>query len=236
MRLNYLQGRLYQTISKGILPNLAIGLGIQFDRYYKLRIDETYSQNLSGYEKYGDITLEAYSFDGLTIDLVFDNRRNTIDPDKGAYFIASFRQNAKFIGSLKIWNSINIEARKYFPVSKKRDQILALRALYLSILSGEPNYLDLPSNGWDNNGKTTRGIYRNRYRSSGLLYFEAEYRTAITKNGLWGMATFCNLTSSALLFTQQYQRPYFAGGAGLRLKLDKRTGSKLSFDIGVSKE
>jgi hypothetical protein len=233
-RINYYQTRFYQTISKSVLPNLAVGLGVQYDYYTNIVADQVFIDKPTAYQKYGDTAQIDYYSLGPTIEVIFDNRRNTINPLNGSYGRISYRHNLAGSGNFQDWSSITIDARKYFPINQKKERILAVWMLYWSVLNNKPNYLDLPSNGWDNYGRSGRGLYRNRYRSSGILYFETEYRSPITINGLWSMVAFANFTSPAILFTQQFHLPKMAAGLGIRLKFDKRTGGKLGADIAVS--
>jgi hypothetical protein len=68
-----------------------------------------------------------------------------------------------------------------------------------------------------------------------LLYFETEYRTELTDNGLWGLVAFANIVTPTVLFTYQFQQPSFAIGSGLRLRINKRTASNIGFDVGISR-
>jgi hypothetical protein len=233
-RINYYQTRFYQTISKSVLPNLALGIGIQYDYYANIIEDKVFVEGPTSFQKYGDTAnLDYYSI-GPTLEVIFDNRRNTINPLKGNYLRISYRQNMIGSGDFQHWSSLTLDYRKYLPIQEKKERIIALWFLYWSVLQNKPNYLDLPSNGWDNYGKSGRGLYRNRYRSTGIMYFEAEYRSPITRNGLWSMVAFTNFTSPAQLFTQKYYSPNVACGMGIRLKFDKRTGGKLGADIAFS--
>lgn len=238
--LDYYQLRFYQTVSKGIYPNLAVGIGLQYDYYYNIKEKPITgvepSTKPTSYQNYQDSTYKNLPSGGPTIELVYDDRRNTIEPYKGNFLRSSFRQNISLSANSQLWNSITIDARKYIPLNKNRRQMIALWALYWSISSGKPYYLDMPSNGWDNYGKTGRGQYRNRYRSTSMYYLEAEYRANLTQNGLWGMVAFCNLVSPSVLFKSKFQIPHLAGGAGLRLKIDKVSGTKVGFDVALSED
>lgn len=130
---------------------------------------------------------------------------------------------------------VYIDGRKYFKLSKKRHRVLVLWGLYWTVTDGKALYLDLPSSGWDFYGHTDRGLRCNRFRSTGILYAEAEYRTDISSNGLWGAVFFANVTSPAVMNTQQYTYYYGAVGTGLRLKFDKRTANNLLLNVGFSR-
>ncbi len=234
-RLNYYQTRFYQTMSYSVQPYLAVGLGVQYDYYAGIQEDNKEVTGLSSYQQYGDTNTRSFHSGGPTLELIFDNRGNTINPQKGNYLRVSCRNNSKIFGSKNLWNSIYIDAKKYIPINLQKNQIIAFWVWYWSILGGKPNYLDLPSNGWDNYGRSGRGLYRNKYRSSGLIYSEVEFRSNLSANGLWGMVAFLNFTSPAVLFTQEYHSPFIGAGTGVRLLLDKRSGTKCGLDVGFSK-
>lgn len=233
-RLHYNQVRFYQTCARGILPNTALGLGILYDRYVNVREEEIYIDGVTSFQKYGDTADSYYTSCGPSLELIVDSRRNTLNPKQGTYLRLTYRMNQKWLGSAVAWNSLYLDARKYFKISDYRRKTLALWFLGWSVFGQQANYLDLPSIGWDFYGKTGRGVYRNRYRSSSILYFETEYRTEITDNGLWGMVFFANITSPAKMFTHEFTRPNFSVGSGLRLRLNKRTGGNVGMDFGFS--
>jgi hypothetical protein len=233
-RVFYYQTRFYQTVSRSVAPNLALGLGFQYDYYASIKEDQIFVEGQTAYQKYGDTAVSEYHSIGPTLELIYDNRRNTINPLKGNYLHVSYRANLNSQDQFEKWSSLIVDYRKYFSINLKKERVLAAWFLYWSILNNKPHYLDLPSNGWDNYGRSGRGLYRNRYRSTGLLYNEYEYRTPISKTGLWGMVAFVNFTSPAELFTQNFTHVYAAGGLGLRLKFDKRTGGKIGADIAFS--
>jgi hypothetical protein len=234
-RLDYYQTRFYQTLSRRIFPNAAAGLGLMYDYYSSIEEDQIFTDEITSYQRYGDTNYSAYASGGLSFELIWDTRRNTLNPKKGEYLRLSLRNNVPWLGSKALWSSLYIDFRKYFLLNPKHRQVLGFWGWYWSILDGKPNYLDLPSIGWDYYGKTGRGTYRNRYRSSTILYLEAEYRTELTDNGLWGMVAFANMVSPTELFTYKFQQPSIAIGSGVRLRLNKRTASNIGFDVGVSR-
>ncbi len=233
--LDYYQVRFYQNALLKVYKDLAAGIGVQIDHYYNIRQKEKYIDSSTDWETYGDSSLSKYTSVGNTFDLVFDSRGNTINPQKGWFGRFAFRNNHPELGSTQTWNSIYLDARKYFKLKTCKRQVIALWALYWTITGGNPNYLDLPSNGWDSYGRTGRGLQRNRYRSTGMLYGEAEYRFDITRSGLWGGVLFLNATAPAEMNTQHYPQFHPAVGTGLRFKFDKRTGNNFLLDVGFSK-
>jgi outer membrane protein assembly factor BamA len=225
------QIRFHQNVLKGIRPNLAIGLGYQFDEHHELEITET---NIDA-----DIPATATKktiSSGVSFPVVFDNRKNINNPQDGMYASATFLYNDKSLGSDTSWQSLFVDVRKYFPIPYARS-VLAFRSYYWTILSGTVPYFDLPSTRSEpGTGSSSRGLEKNRYRSNAMLFFESEYRFNITRNGFVGGVVFANATSASEYDTQHFIHWQPAVGAGVRLKFNKYTKVNVAFDIGFSKD
>ena len=76
-----------------------------------------------------------------------------------------------------------------------------------------------------------------RYLSMMLfhLLLEAEYRRDITKNWLLGFVVFVNANTVTQADNYRFTGLHPATGAGLRIKFNKRSGTNIAFDYGVSK-
>lgn len=231
----YEQIRFYQFINRQIIGDLRLGLGFQLDNYKNI-VERTEIQEPTDFTIYqeGDYSNEMST--GMAFQVLYDTRKNILNPKQGYYFEADYRINNEFFGSDTNWKSIYIDGRKYFSLSKTRHKILATRAFYWAVFDGKPHYLDLPSIGWDRYGKTGRGFTRNRYRSNSLLYLEAEYRTDITKSGFLGAVFYSNFSSVSNMDTYRFTNWTPAIGTGLRIKWNKQNDSNLVLDYGVSKD
>jgi hypothetical protein len=233
--IDYDHTRIHQNVMKGILPNFSIGLGYAYDKHYNISVEESdYSDVINGYmPENKDYTISS----GITIPVMYDLRRNQLNPQQG--FMVSFTYSFyhPFFGSDDKWQSIFLDTRKYFHFPGGKYKILALRSYYWTIVSGNPPYLDLPANRWEPApGSVSRGIKQNRYRSNALLYFESEYRFGITANGFLGGVVFANLTSASEYDTQQFKYWHPAAGTGIRLKFNKYSNTNVTLDAGFSKE
>ena len=114
--------------------------------------------------------------------------------------------------------------------------MLALWTFYWSVLDSHAPYFDLPSIGWDPyQQRSGRGFSQNRYRGTGLLYAEAEYRRDITGNGLLGFVLFANANTVSEPVTEKYIYIHPAAGAGLRIKFNKKSGTNIALDYGMSR-
>lgn len=231
--LDYKQWRFYQFITRQIVGNYRLGVVFLFDNYKNIS-EESYIEEPTDYYQYMDGDYADETSFGFAIQGLYDSRKNIINPQEGLYIEADFRINTSGVNGDK-WQSLYFDARKYHSFSKTKHRVWASRVFYWSTFGGKPHYLDLPSIGWDREGKTGRGFTKNRYRSNALLYFETEYRTDITRNGFLGAVFFTNVSSVSKLETYQFKKWNPAVGTGIRIKWNKRNGSNLALDYGISK-
>ena len=221
-------GNLLRRIGKRLL----IGGGFEFDHHFGIEMD---SGIYNGNRIYEDSLGKNTTSSGAVIKILYDSRRNSINPQGGWYLSLETRFNQTAFGSDKNWNQLYVDVRKYFSFSKTRQNKLALWSYLWTVLYGRAPYLDLPSIGWDPYGRSGRGFLQNRYRSNALLYFESEYRRDITRDGLLGFVLFANLHSVTEYRTSTFVYWHPAGGAGLRFKLNKYSGTNITLDYGISK-
>jgi hypothetical protein len=141
------------------------------------------------------------------------------------------------LGSDANWQSLYIDLRKFISLTSSKEQnVLAFWTYYWRTFGTGIPYLSLPSIGWDPYQRSGRGIEQNRYRGKRLLYFETEYRRDISTNGLLGFVVFANINSASEPVTNNFNYWHPAAGAGLRIKMNKRTGTNIALDYGVSRE
>ena len=228
------QIRFHQNVLKGIFPNLAVGLGYQFDEHYDLEIRDPIISN--GNPDFPEVSTGKSVSSGLSFPIVYDNRKNIINPQKGFYSSFTYLFNDPAFGSDNKWQSIFFDVRKYFSIPYARS-VLGFRSYYWSIVSGDVPYFDLPSTRSEpTTGMSSRGIQKNRYRSNAMLFFESEYRFNITPNGFVGGVLFANTTSASEYDTQHFKHWQPAVGAGVRLKFNKYSKVNVAFDFGISKD
>ncbi|CAM3949646.1 hypothetical protein SAMN06265348_10498 [Pedobacter westerhofensis] len=234
--VNYNYIRFYQKALKRIKPYLFAGIGYHLDYRSSIGSDsqETTLQEFTKYN-YGVSGNSVSS--GISLNLLYDTRNNSINPLPGAYANLEFRENPGFLGSDNTWSSVFLDVRKYFsmnPAKPNQQNQLAFWSYFWSSLSNKTPYLDLPSVGWDPYNRSGRGIDQNRYRGKSLFYFETEYRRDITENGLLGFVVFANtntVSGSGSFFTSWHP----AAGTGLRVKFNKGSNTNIGIDYGVSK-
>ena len=237
LSINYKYIRFYQTLLKRIKPHLFAGMGILVDDHYDMdmRGDSLVLRNFTHYP-YGTGASETSLSTGFSFNLLYDARKNTENPFPGYYANFVYRTNPVFPGNTTTWSSVYVDFRKYIPFSRNSQNMLALWTFYWSVLDSHAPYFDLPSIGWDPyQQRSGRGFSQNRYRGTSLLYAEAEYRRDITGNGLLGFVLFANANTVSEPVTEKYIYIHPAAGAGLRIKFNKKSGTNIALDYGMSR-
>ncbi len=232
--IDYDHLRIHQKSMKGIWPDFSAGIGYALDHYYNISLEQSELDTLETYLPYYQ---EKTVSSGLLIPLLYDSRHNSANPKQGFMAALTFRMNTTYLGSSDNWQSMFLDVRKYFPLfNSRKDNILAVRGYYWTILTGTAPYLDLPSVRWEPTpGQASRGIQQNRYKSNAMIDLETEYRFGITDNGFIGGVVFGSVTSVSEYDIQQFKYWYPAGGIGMRMKFNKYSDTNIGFDVAVSK-
>ncbi len=234
--VNYKYLRFYQSVLKRITPYFFAGIGYHLDYRVNIKSDDS-TINLKQYTGY-DYGTGSNSFSsGLSLNLLYDTRNNSINPLPGAYANIVYRIHPQLLGSNDNWQSLYVDIRKYLslnPLKPDQQNVLAFWSYLWTVTKTGTPYLDLPSIGWDPDNRSGRGIDQNRYRGKSLFYTEAEYRRDLTANGLFGFVVFANLNtvSGSGTFFQSWHP---AAGAGLRVKFNKGSNTNIGMDLGFSK-
>lgn len=232
--MDYFFVRLYEVALKHITGNFYAGAGYIFDDHWDITQQGNENGKVSDYTLYGTSARTISS--GITLNGLYDSRDNSINPSKGGYINFEFRTSTKFTGSTSNWESVVLDARKYYELPEGSDNILALWSYDWIILNGKPGYLDLPSTGWDANSATGRGYIQGRFRGSQMVYAESEYRFKITGNGLIGGVVFLNAESLSAAQGTKLQAIQPGYGPGLRVKLNKISKTNITIDYGFGNE
>jgi len=239
--VDYSYIRFYQAVLKRITSYFYAGLGYNLDYYIDIENGDNNNvgNNISKFTnyKYGTAT-DVNSFSsGPSLDLLYDSRKNDLNPFPGAYVNFIYRYNIEAVGSNNNWQSLYADFRKYVSLSNNGPKnILAFWAYYWTVFDSPAPYLDLPAIGMDPYNRSGRGIEQNRYRGKRLIYFETEYRRDITRNGLLGFVLFANINSAGQPITNDFAYWNPAAGAGLRIKFNKKSDTNICIDYGLSKD
>ncbi|MDB5286773.1 MAG: hypothetical protein JWR05_1722 [Mucilaginibacter sp.] len=234
--VDYKYIRFYQSALKKIKPYLFAGIGYNLDYHFNVKSDNP-GVDLPQYTNYTYGTNGSSFSSGISLNLLYDTRNNSINPLPGSYTNVVYRVNPTFLGSNDNWQSLYIDVRKYLslnPSNPNQQNTMAFWSYLWTALNSKTPYLDLPSIGWDPYNRSGRGMDQNRYRGSTLFYLESEYRRDLTENGLLGFVVFANATTvsgTGNLFTSWHP----AAGSGLRIKFNKGSNTNISIDYGFSK-
>jgi len=244
---NYL--RLYQTVLRKVVSNFYVGIGYDLDIHYNIVEDIVQATRknkrpiLTEYEIYAGVKTTSSpntTSSGYTFNFLYDSRTNPENSLGGAFVDVIFRNNYMFLGSNSDYSTVTLDARKYFKLTKHKNDVIALWTYDWLTLDGKPPYLDLPSTGADMYNNTGRGYPINRFRGKHMLYLEAEYRFGITRNGLLGGVIFGNAANYSTNIippapgapSDNLNNIIPAGGLGARVKINKHSNTNLCVDYG----
>jgi len=233
LNIKYSYLRVYQYLFREIRHNLFAGVGFNLDYHWNIKPDSIPGKVLNDLIKYQKDDHSTSS--GVSLNFMFDDRANAVNPDKGNYAYLQFRPNLTLLGSDSNWQSLLIDLRHYlhFPASSRN--VLAFWNYDNFTLKGIPPYLDIPSIGWDYYSNTGRGYVPGRYTGRNFVYLESEYRFSLIRNGLLGGVVFGNAES----FFKNWSDKHSAipgGGLGLRIKINKFSNTNLAIDYGFGVE
>jgi outer membrane protein assembly factor BamA len=236
--------RLHQTAFYQLRPALYVGAGLYFDNH--TNVDPLDGEEAgwagSSYPTYSEahgLPLDSQIAAGTSLDALWDSRDNFINADHGWLAKASYRTLFDgFLGGDSSWQKLNLDVRTYVPVSRDGRHKLAFWGFADLVLNGVAPYFDLPSTAGDTYGRSARGYAEGQFRGERLAYGEVEYRGTLMRNGLLGMVAFVNTTTVTNLENDERIFDSFApaGGAGVRLLINKRSKTNLCFDVGFGKQ
>ena len=191
------------------------------------------------YSQAHGLPLDSQIAAGTSLDLLWDNRDSFINADRGWLAKASYRTLFDgFLGGDSSWQKLNLDLRTYVSVSRDRRHKIAFWGFADLVVGGVAPFLDLPSTAGDTYGRSARGYAEGQFRGERLAYGEIEYRATLMRNGLLGMVAFLNTTTVTNLDNDERLFDSFAtaGGAGLRLLINKRSKTNLCLDFGFGKQ
>jgi hypothetical protein len=222
--------RLHQTILKSFKTNWYVGPGVAWDYHYDI------VQTSDSEELVNDINLygigQQSTSTGFFLNLLHDNRTNSINPLEGKYLNVIYRSNFTWAGSDAAWQMLLIDLRKYVTFPKRSENVMAFWNYNWFTFSGDAPYLDLPATGWDMNSNMGRGYIQGRFRSKNIIYLESEYRFKISRNGLLGGVVFGNAQSVSDWPSNEFNALALGTGAGLRIKFNKYSRANVCIDYG----
>ena len=226
--------RTYATVYRRAAGPVFVGFGYHYDLFNDIVDQRAQQGEATPFTVYSGSALTHTNASGLSINVLGDTRDNLANPSSGYFLSGSFRNYFPGVGSDGNWQEMWIEMRAYPHLPSNSRNVLGF---WLSgwLTFGEAPYLNLPSNGWDTYGRSARGYLQGRIRGANQIYFETEYRRVLTRDGLWGGVAFLNATTTTEPESAIFGSLDLGGGAGLRLKFNKRSNANLAIDYGWGK-
>ncbi len=109
--IDYSYLRLHQNISMKISKHFYGGIGIDLDLYRNIKELSPDSAMKTDFENYGLYPKETAV--GPSFSLLYDSRKNSINPDNGSYLNLSYKPKLKMMGSDANWQSLLLEFKGY---------------------------------------------------------------------------------------------------------------------------
>jgi hypothetical protein len=228
------QLQLHETVYRRIWSgsHLYAGLGWFVDDFYDLVDERRAAGAATRFSAYSYGTSGRSRSSGTTLNLLWDGRDSTVAPTRGLYALGRFRFEPAELGSDDGWYSTYLDGRAYVAIPGRRD-VLALWGFAWTSSARTP-YLLLPQTGTDPEHRSARGMVEGRYAARDLLYGEVEYRAHLWK--ALGAVAAVNLTAPSERGVEgsgpSFQTLHPGVAAGLRVLLDRTSGSNLVLDVG----
>ncbi|WP_010523079.1 BamA/TamA family outer membrane protein [Aquimarina agarivorans] len=214
MALNF-----YRTVKH----NFFVGLSYNFYTFFD--VDTTENALL---DALGNLGSKPYIVSGVGPSLLYDTRKNPINPASGWYIGADYKGFIKAIGSDFDFGKYSLDVRFYKKISANKNHILAFQT------TAEINTGTIP---WNQNaelgGLDLRGYFKGRYRDNNLNTFQIEYRSPLL---IWkiGIAGFAGVGMVHNFDEKiEFDNVHPSLGGGLRFQLDNKDRLNLRFDFAV---
>jgi hypothetical protein len=229
--MDFVMYRFYETVYRGVPETpFYVGLGYHFSNYQGIVDARADQGEPTPYTAYHPGYPHHTRASGISANVLYETRDNTINATRGLYWNASIRGYPEALGSDSNWQGLLSDLRVYPHVPRDGRNVLALWN-YMWFTFGHAPYLDLPAIGWDTYGRGGRGYIQGRIRGRNQIYNEAEYRVRLTRDGLWGMVGFVSLMSTTGAAGSAFENVDPGGGVGLRVKFNKRSATNLTVDL-----
>ena len=228
--MDYRMSRFFFTLFREVGKDVYAGLGFHYESFFNIVDQRAAAGESTPYTDYSGGQLEKSSSTGVSINLLNDTRDNPVNPRDGYYLNSSFRTYTQDFGGGN-WQEMIAEFRTYpiLPMSSRNRLCFWVQTWFTF---GKAPYLNLPHIAGDTYNRSGRGYVIGRIRSQSFFDAEVEYRFDIRKDGLLGAVAFMSLTSVTEPVSGVFGRSNLAGGAGLRIKFNKRSDTNLTIDAG----
>jgi hypothetical protein len=229
--MSFKLSRIYATFYRRMVGPVYLGVGYHYDQFNHIVDERANKGEDTPFTIYSGGAIARTVASGFSGNLLVDRRDNEVTPTRGVYLGTSYRAYLTQAGSDSDWRELWGEFRAYTRLPRTDRNVLGIW-LYGWGTTDKPPYLDLPSTGWDTQGRGSRGYVHARIRGQDQLYGEIEYRRVLTANGLLGAVAFVNAISTKETASSNFENPDAAGGLGFRFRLNKHSRANLCVDHG----
>ncbi len=226
---------LYMAFRPGLYAGAGLHVNIHRDIGPGKDADEEWdSSPYVEYSRRYGFPLDGQASNGPALSLLLDTRDSVINASRGWMAGVTYRPYFAAFGSDSAWQQLLLDVRTYRQLKADGRHTLAMWAYGDFVVGGVAPYFALPSTGNDTYGRAGRGYVEGRFRGDRLAYGELEYRGTLMANGLLGVVAFLNATSVSNRETGESLFDDLApgGGAGLRVRFNKRSKTNICIDLG----
>jgi len=236
--------RVQETVYRHTTAGVYVGGGFLFDSHTNVQPADPSNPTWSSspyitYSQQNGLPIDGQQSSGVSVNLLLNRRDSDINARRGWRASARYRASFEgFLGGDSSWQELDADARLYLPLDVDRRHRIALWTYASVVTSGAAPYFDVPATVMDTYGRSARGYQDGRYRGEALVYGEAEYRAPLMRNGLLGLVAFATITTVSNRQTGEvlFDAVAPSAGGGLRLLLNKRSGTNVCLDVAWGKD
>ena len=199
------------------------GIEINFEALRRVRFD--WEENVV--PETNIIGQDGYTNLGLGLGLVYDTRHNVLNVREGFLSEIAFLNYSKYLGSSNDLNTIFIDNRGFFKISKRN--VLAIQMI------GQFSFGEVPFNQLSMIGgeMMMRGYYLGKFRDKNMCSFQAEHRwLPFSFSKRIGGAVFAGVGSVS--DNLSFNKLLWTAGGGVRFLLFPKRDVFTRIDLGIN--
>ena len=215
--------RLRLSVLREVFPDISVGLAYEFDNFSKPIVEEDGLLDTGNFNG-----REGGTISNLGVTAIYDSRDNIFFPTEGFFVQANLFSSLKSLGSSFSYNKWNLDS-SYYQQLKGRHVVAG--NLFVANSSSDTPFLDLNYLGT----RRTRGFNNRRYLDNAELSLALEYRFPVYRRfeGVVFGSTGTVAPDLGSVLSSAYKN---AAGAGIRYTINRKEGTRIRVDYGVSNE
>ena len=215
--------RVRLQVLREVLPNISVGLAYEFDSYSRPELEEGGILASNTFEG-----TQGGTISNLGLTAFYDSRDNIFFPTEGFFVQASAFSALGFLGSSFSYDKWALDSSYY---QKIKGRNILVGNVFLANSSSETPFFDLNYIG----SKRSRGFDDRRFLDNAELSLALEYRFPIYKRieGVVFGSSGTVAPDIGSVFSSSFRT---AGGGGLRYTINKKEGTRIRVDYGITNE